>query len=87
MHSRDFSENAAGYGDFCNQLTDNEYGFKFHTPLFPAVMQGEKVEQSVIAALNRINDIIDDFDAVVIIRGGGATSDMSGFDTLALAEM
>jgi exodeoxyribonuclease VII large subunit len=80
------SENAAGYGDFCNQLTDNEYGFKFHTQLFPAVMQGEKVEQSVIAALNRINDIIDDFDAVVIIRGGGATSDMSGFDTLALAE-
>ena len=49
-------------------------------------MQGEAVEQSVIAALGRIYERVDDFDAVVIIRGGGATSDMSGFDTLALAE-
>ena len=80
------SETAAGYGDFCNQLTDNPYGFKFLTWLFPAIMQGDDVEQSVIQALNRINDVIDDFDCVVIIRGGGATSDMSGFDTLALAE-
>lgn len=80
------SETAAGYGDFCNQLTDNPYGFKFQTWLFPAIMQGDGVEQSVIQALNRINDVIDDFDCVVIIRGGGATSDMSGFDTLALAE-
>ena len=80
------SETAAGYGDFCNQLADNPYGFQFQTWLFPAIMQGEGVEQSIIAALNRINDVSDDFDAVVIIRGGGATSDMSGFDTLALAE-
>ena len=49
-------------------------------------MQGEAVEQSVIAALGRIYERVDDFDAVVVIRGGGATSDMSGFDTLALAE-
>ena len=80
------SENAAGYGDFCNQLADNEYGFVFQTMLFPAIMQGEQVEQSVIAALNKINNVIDDFDVVVIIRGGGATADLSGFDTLALAE-
>lgn len=80
------SENAAGYGDFCNQLADNEYGFVFRTRLFPAIMQGEQVEQSVIAALNRINEMVDDFDVVVIIRGGGATADLSGFDTLALAE-
>ena len=80
------SETAAGYGDFCNQLADNPYGFQFQTWLFPAIMQGEGVEQSIINALNRINDVSDDFDAVVIIRGGGATSDMSGFDTLALAE-
>ena len=64
------SETAAGYGDFCNQLTDNPYGFKFMTWLFPAIMQGDGVEQSVIQALNRINDVIDDFDCVVIIRGG-----------------
>ena len=78
------SQTAAGYGDFCNQLADNPYGFQFETQLFPAIMQGEGVEQSIIAALEKIYNT--DFDAVVIIRGGGATSDMSGFDTLALAE-
>lgn len=80
------SANAAGYGDFCHQLDDNSYGLKFYTRLFPAVMQGEEIEQSVIAALNKINQRMDDFDVVVIIRGGGATSDMSGFDTLSLSE-
>ena len=80
------SQTAAGYGDFCNQLNDNPYGFRFHATLFPAVMQGEGVEQSVIAALERIYEEVDNYDCVVIIRGGGATSDMSGFDTLALAE-
>ena len=80
------SETAAGYGDFCNQLSDNPYGFKFQTQLFPATMQGEGIERSIIEALNSINAVCDDYDAVVIIRGGGATSDMAGFDTLALAE-
>lgn len=80
------SSGAAGYDDFCHQLLDNNYGFKFSTELFAAVMQGEKTEQSIIQALNRINKQDTDFDAVVIIRGGGATSDLSGFDTLALAE-
>jgi len=83
------SQTAAGYGDFCNQLADNPYGFVFSTQLFPAIMQGEGVEQSVIAALERIYATLHTsqaFDCVVIIRGGGATSDMSGFDTLALAE-
>lgn len=78
------SETAAGYGDFCHQLAENPYGFQFQTWLFPAVMQGEEVESSVINALMRIYD--QPFDCVVIIRGGGATSDLSGFDTLALAE-
>lgn len=80
------SQTAAGYGDFCNQLENNEYGFKFRTRLFPAIMQGEQVEQTIIEALNKINDSIEDYDVVVIIRGGGATSDFSGFDTLELAE-
>lgn len=80
------SANAAGYGDFCNQLADNEYGFKFRTQLFPAIMQGEQVEASVIEALDKINHNADSFDVVVIIRGGGATADLSGFDTLRLAE-
>ena len=80
------SETAAGYGDFCNQLSDNPYGFQFRTWLFPAIMQGEGTGQSIIAALEKIYTIINQFDCVVIIRGGGATSDMSGFDTLELAE-
>lgn len=80
------SATAAGYGDFCAQLADNDYGFRFDVRLFPAVMQGESVEGSIISALNSINDEVEQFDCVVIIRGGGATSDMSGFDTLALAE-
>jgi exodeoxyribonuclease VII large subunit len=83
------SETAAGYGDFSNQLVDNPYGFKFQTQLFPAIMQGKEVEQSIINALEHIYNYQlshYQFDAVVIIRGGGATSDMSGFDTLALAE-
>ena len=80
------SATAAGYGDFCNQLADNDYGLQFRTRLFPATMQGEGVEQSVIAVLDSINAEWEDWDCVVIIRGGGATSDLSGFDTLALAE-
>ena len=80
------SATAAGYGDFCHQLRENEYGFVFRTELFAAVMQGEQIEESLIAALNRINEHANDFDCVVIFRGGGATADLSGFDTLALAE-
>lgn len=80
------SASAAGYGDFCNQLQHNEYGFRFQMQLFQAFMQGEQVEQSIVAALNLISTKEDDFDCVVIIRGGGATADLSGFDTLVLAE-
>lgn len=80
------SATAAGYGDFCHQLEDNQYGLRFTATLFPAIMQGEQVEASVIAALNDIAEREEEFDVVVIIRGGGGTADMSGFDTLALAE-
>ena len=78
--------NAAGYGDFCHQMENNEYGFRFEVTLFPAIMQGNQVEESVISALNSIYQRINDFDVVCILRGGGATADLSGFDTLALAE-
>lgn len=80
------SATAAGYGDFCNELSDNEFGFTFSTQLFPAIMQGEQVEESVVRALDAINERLEEFDVVVIIRGGGSTSDLSGFDTLTLAE-
>ena len=79
------SATAAGYGDFCNQLANNPRGYGFHTQLFPAIMQGERVEESIIAALDRIYAQLDRWDVVVIIRGGGATSDLSGFDTYLLA--
>ncbi|WP_455664564.1 exodeoxyribonuclease VII large subunit [Phocaeicola sp.] len=79
------SATAAGYGDFCNQLEQNPYGFVFYPRLFPAIMQGERVEQSIISALDAINARRDNWDVVVIIRGGGATSDLSGFDTYELA--
>lgn len=79
------SATAAGYGDFCNQLLNNSDGLVFYPHLFAAVMQGDKVEASVIAALNAIYKEVDRWDVVVIIRGGGATSDLSGFDTYDLA--
>ena len=79
------SPTAAGYGDFCHQLKNNSRGFFFHTELFPALMQGDRVEESVLSALDAILNRQEDFDAVVIVRGGGATSDLSGFDTYLLA--
>lgn len=79
------SPTAAGYGDFCNQLVHNAFGFVFYPKLFPAVMQGDQVEASIISALDRIYDSGVSWDVVVIIRGGGATSDLSGFDTYDLA--
>ena len=79
------SATAAGYGDFCDQLRNNVFCYTFYTKLFPATMQGAQTEQSVVAALDKICDFIDNFDVVVIIRGGGATSDLVAFDNYNLA--
>lgn len=79
------SSTAAGYGDFCDQLHNNGYGFVFYTKLFPAPMQGSGVEQGIISALDDIASDIDSWDVVVIIRGGGAVSELSCFDTYELA--
>ncbi len=79
------SPTAAGYGDFMNQLKGQGQGYYFHTELFPAVMQGKDVESSVIAALDAVYQRLSSFDCVVIIRGGGASSDLYGFDTYPLA--
>ena len=79
------SASAAGYGDFCDQLNGNLYGFNFRVQLFPAPMQGSKVEEGIISALNAIARDLDSWDVVVIIRGGGATSNLSCFDTYDLA--
>lgn len=79
------SPTAAGYEDFMRQLEENERGFPFYTKLFPALMQGERTESSVIAALERIYRHQSLFDVVVMIRGGGATSDLNSFDSYLLA--
>ena len=79
------AEGAAGYGDFMNQLENNPYGVKFYTKLFPAVMQGERTVPTVMAALDKVNDNLQYFDCVVIIRGGGATSELHCFDDYSLA--
>lgn len=79
------SPTAAGYGDFCNQLSSNPYGLQFYPQLFPAIMQGDRVESSILEALDQIHATISNWDVVVIIRGGGSVSDLSGFDTYLLA--
>ena len=76
---------AAGYGDFMNQLTANPFGLQFYTCLFGAMMQGAQTVPTVLAALDRINNHLSLFDCVVIIRGGGATSDLNSFDNYDLA--
>ena len=79
------SPTAAGYEDFLQQLTNNKAGYMFYPRLFPAVMQGDKTEESVISALDKVYEQVGNFDVVVIIRGGGATSDLHSFDSYLLA--
>ncbi len=79
------SKTAAGYQDFLNQLDNNSSGIKFYTHLFEAWMQGSEAVPSIISALDRIFEYEDYFDAVAIIRGGGATADLSSFDNYDLA--
>ena len=79
------SKTAAGYEDFMDQLQGNPYGYQFFTRLFPAVMQGENAEQSIIESLEKIFEFESHFDAVVIIRGGGSKSDLACFDSYDLA--
>jgi len=79
------SATAAGYEDFLKQLTNNPYGYKLYTRLFQSVMQGEQTESGIINALDQIYQYEDFFDVVVIIRGGGARSDLMSFDKYLLA--
>jgi exodeoxyribonuclease VII large subunit len=79
------SPTAAGYGDFCDQLKSHSAQYVFYTKLFPAIMQGDHAEQSIIGALEKIYEHAELFDVVIIIRGGGATTDLACFDTYELA--
>ena len=85
------SPTAAGYADFVHQLQNNSYGFAYDITLFPAIMQGTQTEESILVALDKIfhSSLLtphSSFDIVVIIRGGGATSDLQAFDSESLAE-
>ena len=80
------AEGAAGYQDFMNQLTGNSEGFVFYPQIFPCVMQGDRVSESIRRALQLIEATADIWDCVVIIRGGGATTDLNGFDDYELAK-
>ena len=80
------SPTAAGYGDFMRQLHTNAYGVVFYTALFRAQMQGCETTASILGALERILRVADSFDAVVIIRGGGAVSELRAFDDYTLCE-
>ena len=79
------SPTAAGYRDFMKQLHGNEGGVRFHTELFAAQMQGEEAPGSIVAALENIASREEEFDAVAIIRGGGAAMDLVCFDDYTLA--
>lgn len=78
------SETAAGLKDFLNEMSQNEYGYAFQFNLFPVAMQGAKVGEEIIAALKKINP--ENFDAVVIIRGGGSKLDLAAFDDYLLCK-
>ena len=79
------SETAAGYGDFMDQLHHHPHGYAFHHRLFQAVMQGNETEESIIRALEQIFEREDEFDVVVLIRGGGSQSDLNCFNGYRLA--
>lgn len=79
------AKGAAGYGDFITHLYNNPSRLRFTITLFPAILQGENAPASIIAALEEVAAQIDDYDCVVIIRGGGATGDLASFDNYELA--
>ena len=79
------AEGAAGYGDFCHQLQHNAYGYKYNLTLFNSIMQGEKAEASILESLDKVLERLDEFDILVLIRGGGAVSDLDCFDAYNLS--
>ncbi len=78
------SSTAAGYGDFMDQLSNNSFSYQFEVQLFNATMQGKEAETSIISAMHKIFSSLNDFDLLVIIRGGGATTDLDCFDNYEL---
>jgi exodeoxyribonuclease VII large subunit len=79
------AEDAAGYRDFVKHLDENPYGFKVELDLFPALMQGKDCPESIVAAMDRVLDSQVEYDAVLILRGGGAKLDLACYDDYSLA--
>lgn len=79
------SQTAAGWGDFKTHLAENSYGYTFNIKLFPAIMQGDGAESSLLNAFDLLAEEVENFDAVVIIRGGGSQTDLGCFDSYNLA--
>lgn len=80
------SVTAAGYGDFINQLDQNPYGYKVHYQLYQAAMQGKSAAAEIIDAIQQIEETAPGFDLIVLIRGGGAQTDLDCFDDYDLAK-
>ncbi|MCC8088832.1 MAG: exodeoxyribonuclease VII large subunit [Rikenellaceae bacterium] len=78
------SRNAAGFQDFINEINNNQRGYSYHIELFDAFVQGNEAEESIISALDAVADRSEDFDCVLIIRGGGSQSDLGAFDSYRL---
>lgn len=81
------AEDAAGFRDFVRHLDDNPYGFRMDVTLFPALMQGSECPSSVISAMDAVLECGEDFDAVLILRGGGSKLDLACFDDYRLASV
>ena len=79
------AEGAAGYGDFIHQLQNNKYGYAYNLILFNSIMQGERAEASILESLDKVLESLDEFDVLVMIRGGGAVSDLDCFDSYNLS--
>ena len=79
------SAGAAGYGDFINQIESNSRGYAVYPMLFPAILQGDRTVPTVLVALDWVEHTRQFWDCVVIIRGGGATTDLNSFDNYDLA--
>jgi len=80
------SESAAGLQDYLNHIAINAYGYQLSNQLFPAAMQGANVEKEVLLQLKKIKLLKENYDAVIIIRGGGSKLDLAAFDNLALGK-
>lgn len=72
------SQDAAGYDDFCHQLSHSAYGPSFATTLYPAIMQGDRAAESIAHAVMQAAEA--DYDYLLIMRGGGAMTDLTCFD-------